>query len=232
MAPIITPLLLVCIGLGCFVIGTKGFRGGQKASRETGPNTLMHFPAPVPWLRTKVTAARWVMWIGRLYLLAGVASFTGAWLVVSTPPSEPANRNCDRFASALVSILPEALRGGRTHQSEPGAKCTAQVLDQRDIRWFDISSTTSRYAPKNDFLEERRNLSRLSYTIQPIEGLGTRGALAKPKPGSRLNPVLIFNTPQGQHRIEINGREVDEVQIELLIAGLQNTLRTQRNQSL
>ena len=40
MAPIITPLLLVCIGLAFLL--AQGFRGAKR-SRETGPNTLMHF---------------------------------------------------------------------------------------------------------------------------------------------------------------------------------------------
>ena len=192
----------------------------------------MHFPVPLPWLRRKVSAARWVTWVGRLYLCAGMACLTATWLVISSPPSQAPNQNCTRLANTVFSSFSEPLRGGRVHHSEPIATCVSHVYDQQNIRWFTISSSSADYAPNHDFLEERRNLSRLAYTVQPVEGIGTRGVLAKPKPGSSLNPILIFANSEGRYRIEINGRKVANVQIDRLIDVLRGTLRTRRDRSL
>ena len=232
MAPVLIPLVLVALGLGCIIIGIQGVRGGHRVAAKKGPESLMHFPARLPWLKRKVTAARWVTWVGRLYLMAGIVCVTGASLILSGDSAQETNTNCARLAETAFSTFPIALQGGRIESSEPASQCTHRVFDQGNIRWFTISSVASGYAPKNDFLETRRNLSRLAYTIQPIDELGSRAVLATPKPGSSLNPVILFNTSEGQHRIEINARKANEAKIVRLIKALQGTLHTQWRRSL
>ena len=232
MAPPFLPILIAVFSLGFIIIGTQGIRCGQRISKEKGPHSLMHYPAPLPWLRNKVTTARWVTWIGRLYLAAGLVGMTGAGVVLSGPADQKPNANCSQLAATAMSAFPRALQGGRVQHSDPDRRCVATIFDQQNVRWFEISSATSAYAPKHDFLESRRTLSRLAYSIQPIEGLGTRAALARPKPGSSLNPILLLHSPAGQYRIEINGRKVGQPQLEQFIEHLRETLRTQRHQSL
>ena len=230
MAPI--TITLTVVGFGCIFVGIQALIRGRRVSSESGPNTLMHFPTPLPWLRNKVTAARWVAWGGRLYLVAGITCLMGAWLILQNPSETATNQHCAQFSEAIFSTFPQVLQGGHANHSPPAKTCATRVFDNQNVRWFVILSSAAKYAPKHDFLEERRSLSRLAYTIEPVEGLGIRAALAKPKPGSNLNPVLIFNTSQGQHRIEANTRLVGTPQMNRLIDALRKTLRTYPAQSL
>ena len=223
--------LLVILAVLCTVVGLRGVWFGQRIIRERGRDTLMHYPAPLPWLRQKVTAARWVVWIGRMYALAGLACAAGAWVLWTTPhgASPPIEENCSTLAQRVQRIQLEALQGGSMQTTLEAEGCRSSVMDAHGVRWFEIRSTPPDRLIGQGFNHSRGELERQGFVMTTIEGIGSRAALANPQQGSVLNPVLLFDDARGHHRIEMNTRKLKPGLQNRLIAGLQE--RSQPSQA-
>ena len=73
------------IALVAIWVGVNGMVAGSRKRRQAGPDALMHYPIPLPWLRGKVSSARWVVWLGSIYALGGVV--LGAVALITTLPT-------------------------------------------------------------------------------------------------------------------------------------------------
>jgi hypothetical protein len=224
MSPALTALLLIATGGLCTTVGALGMLRGREVASTRGPGTLMHYPAPLPWLRKKVTAARWVVWIGRLYTLAGLSCLLGAWLVLTVQqgPNDLREHTCREISQQVLSTHADALRGGSTRTSIEADGCTGTLLDARGVRWFAIRSIPSARLMGKGFAHSRGELERRGFIVKLIDGIGHRAAIATPKPNSSLNPVLLFDDARGHHQIELNTRTTDAAGQNRLIAGFRD----------
>jgi len=225
-------MTLAALAVLCGLVGVRGIWRGQDVASERGRDTLMHYPVPLPWLRQKVTAARWVVWIGRLYLLAGIACMTGAWIVWTAQhrTSPPIQETCSAIAQRVQYIHVQTLRGGSIQTTVESEGCVSTILDAKGVRWFVIRSTPPDRLIGQGFNHSRAQLERRGFTISSIDGVGNRAALATPRPKSGLNPVVLFDDTQGHHHIEMNARTLNETVQNQLIAGLRESPRQKSNE--
>jgi len=227
MSPALLALTLTGIAAVSMLVGIKGIRRGQSVIETRGPNTLMHYPAPLPWLRRKVTAARWVVWIGRLYSVAGLSCLMGAWFVWTTqePPGGPSKTTCTTISHRVLTMYSEELRGGSTQTTLLSQGCISELRDAQGVRWFEIRSTPANRVLGQGFAHSRGEYERRGFTIKGVDGLGHQAALATPKAMSGPNSVLLYDDARGHHEIEINMRTLDAAGQNALIAGLSQSHR-------
>ena len=118
--------------------GLAGLISGWRATQSSGPDTLMHYPPPLVWMRSRLLSARWVMRVGAMYVLAGFTM--GAIGLQAT--SIPRHADINRASWSLIATLTNAewTPGRWTQRSlqihNPG--CSAQLLDTDGVRWFTI----------------------------------------------------------------------------------------------
>jgi hypothetical protein len=222
MPPAYLVLTLIALAALCALVGARGILRGQEVIDARGPDTLMHYPAPLPWLRKKVSAARWVVWVGRLYGIAGIACLTGAWVVWTAQhrPLDTKPDTCLDIAHQVLSIHTDALRGGSTTANSDTEGCSSALIDARGVRWFTIRSTPTTRLLGHGFVHNRGEFERRGFTIQVVDGIGQRAAIAIPTPTSGLNSVLLFDDARGHHQIEMNTRTLNAAGQSRLIAGL------------
>ncbi len=223
----VLPVALVIVSLGSALAGLRGLLEGRRIAQADGPNTLMHYPAPLPWLRQRVTAARWVIWIGHLYLSAGLAGLLGAWIVWTAPMQSSHSHMCEQIGQRISGAFATELQGGRSHTTATPKGCTTLMHDHAQVRWFSIQSSDPEHRTGSHFNEEKMQLERSAYKVRAIEDLGTRAGLAESRRGKGMNPVLFFTDSQGHHRVEINGLQVKEKQLNTLIAALRSLQTSQ-----
>jgi hypothetical protein len=222
MPPAYLVLILTTLAVLCALVGARGILRGREVIDTRGPDTLMHYPAPLPWLRRKVSAARWVVWVGRLYGIAGIACLTGAWVVWTAQhrPLDTMPDTCLEIAQQVLSIHTDALQGGTTTSNSEAEGCRSVLMDAQRVPWFTIRSTPPTRILGQGFIHNRGEFERRGFTIQVVDDIGHRSAIAIPNPASGLNPVLLFDDARGHHQIELNTRTLNAAVQSRLIAGL------------
>ena len=209
MYPMLWPTLFAIAALLCLAIGVRGIVQGGDVARQRGSNTLMHYPGPFPWLNKTLTAARWVQWIGRLYLLAAIGLFTLSISLGMQQSSHPPNHTCQRIAQHLLSVTSAESSWTIKAMENATDSCQSTIVDVGGTRWFSIRSVKSNGLIGEDFRHQIREIERSGMAIKPISSLGQRAIIATPRTKGRANPTLIIQDALGVHRIEINGLRVD-----------------------
>ena len=214
------PVVLVVVSLASILVGIRGLMEGRRIGQMEGRNALMHFPVPLPWLKKRVTAARWVVWIGHLYLSTGLVGLLGAWLIGMTPAQSSHTHICNQLADRLVALYAEELRGGGVETKGTPDGCATTLYDHKKVRWFAVQSKRPIQHAGSTFNEEKQILERSAYRVTSIDGLGSRAALAETRNGAGLNPVLFYTNGLGHHRVEMNSLQIDRERQRAVIEAL------------
>ena len=207
------------LGALAAAIGGMGIQGGQARSKANGPNALMHYPSPVPWLRARLTAAKWVIRIGQLYVGAGIAlvSTGGFWMSSISDPGPKGPSACDEIGAAIVAASwPNATL--RIEPEETATReCSVWIADTDGVRWFWVRSMGTAQLIGEGFNNLSRELGRQGMSVETLSGLGRRAAIARAGDPPTTNPVIFFEDNRGSHRIEFNPRTVTDSLLPTLI---------------
>ena len=215
-------ILLIMLGVLAALTGVMGIHGGRARSQASGPNALMHYPSPVPWLRARLTAAKWVIRVGQLYVIAGIALVAGGVFWVVSPSSSGALRStaCNEIAAAIVG----ADWPNTTLRIEPGEtttpECSLWIADTNGTRWFWVRSMGTDRLIGEGFNDLSRELARQGMLVETLADLGRRAAIARPGDPPSTNPVICFEDGRGSHRIEFNPRTVPDSLLPTLIEAM------------
>jgi hypothetical protein len=216
------PILLITLGALAALTGVMGIQGGQTRSQAKGPNALMHYPSPVPWLRGRLTAAKWVIRVGQLYVLAGV-TLMGIAVVWMSSPSAPGSQRstaCDEIAAAVVAAdWPDAALHIEMEETTT-PECSLWVANRDGTRWFLIRSMGTAQLIGEGFNNLSRELGRQGMSVEALPGLGRRAAIAHPGDPPTTNPVIFFEDNRGSHRIEFNPRTVPDSFLPILMKAM------------
>jgi len=216
------PILLITLGLLAALTGAMGIQGGHARSKANGPNALMHYPSPIPWLRARLTAAKWVIRVGQLYVLAGIALVAagGFWMSSPTAPGSQRPTACAEIATAIVAAdWPDATLKIEPEESAT-PECSLWVANSDGTRWFLIRSMGSAQLIGEGFNNLSRELARQGMSVETLTGLGRRAAIARPGDPPSTNPVIFFEDNRGSHRIEFNPRNVPDTLLPILIKAM------------
>ena len=216
------PILLITLGALATLTGVMGIQGGRTRSQTSSPDALMHYPSPMPWLRARLTAAKWVIRVGQLYVLAGfVLMAIGVfWMSSPSAPGPQRSTACDAIGTAIVAAeWPEA-----TLHIEPEEtatpECSLWIADGDGTRWFLIRSMGTAQLIGEGFNNLSRELGRQGMSVEALTGLGRRAAIARPGDPPSTNPVIFFEDNRGSHRIEFNPRTVPDSSLPILMKAM------------
>lgn len=211
------------LGVLAALAGVMGIHGGRARSQASGPNALMHYPSPVPWLRARLTAAKWVIRLGQLYVLAGIALIAGGVFGMASPSGPEALRTnaCDEIAAAIVGAdWPNTtLRIEPEETTTP--ECSLGIADTNGTRWFWVRSMGTDRLIGEGFNDLSTELARQGMLVETLADLGRRAAIARPGDPPSTNPVIFFEDGRGSHRIEFNPRTVPDSLLPILIEAMQ-----------
>jgi hypothetical protein len=222
--PPFLPIILSILALLSLCIGIAGLAAGATTVRASGENTLMHYPAPAAWLRSRLTAAKWVVWIGRLYLMAALGLGTAAFMVGLSPDdTDSAHRSCVPIARAILS----ANWTGSTWTAHPkethAGGCQLVILDHKQTRWFSVQSAPIDGLIGEGFSLRSAKLERAGLTLSPIPGLGRRAILATDETRSTANPALLYEDLHATTIIEMNRQTVDSHHFDLIVNAIRRS---------
>jgi hypothetical protein len=220
-------ILLIMLGALAASAGVMGIHGGRARSQASGPNALMHYPSPIPWLRARLTAAKWVIRVGQLYVLAGIALIAGGvfGMVSLSGPEALRSTACDEIAAAIVGAdWPNTtLHLEREETTTP--ECSLWVVDTNGTRWFLVRSMGTDRLIGEGFNDLSRELARQGMLVETLAGLGRRAAIARPGDPPSTNPLIFFEDGRGSHRIEFNPRTVPDSLLPILIEAMHRPLK-------
>ena len=220
------PSLLALIGATCLVVGLLGIVRGGQIAKERGPDALMHYPAPLFWLKNRLTAARWVQWIGRLYLMTAVVLVTMAFGLGLNSKADMHSPVCMRLSEALVqsSLARSDWRAETVKINVAG--CDARIVGADGTRWFSIQSSGTDGLIGEGFRHQTRELERSGMALKPVSNLGRRAILATPRTRGLANPTLTIDDGLGVHTIEMNGLNINKADHAAVIMVIRNSLAT------
>ena len=232
MLPIFWPTLLALLAIISLAIGLPGVVRGGQVARERGRDTLMHYPGPSVWLKGRLTAARWVQWIGRLYLVTAVCLATLAFSLGLGSTTLPNPHACERLATTILD-LPWAEQNWRNlSNGERQHGCNSLIMDAEGTRWFSIHSSGSDGLIGEGYRHQVRELERSGMAIKPISDLGRRAVIATSRAKGLRNPILVIEHDQGIHRIEMNGLTLDTDHRRQLIDAIRKTIASAPAQAM
>jgi hypothetical protein len=221
MAPYFWPTtLLICAALSLGV-GLAGLLRSQSVIRDSGRNTLMHYPAP--WLKNRLTAAKWVQWIGHLYIVTGLCLAALAFGLGLQEPQQN-HRWCNRIGEAILQS--PWSDSGWTHQTmiEQPDHCHTRILDNQGTRWLSIQSNAPHTLLGEGYRNKTQEIERSGMALKPISRLGNRAVMATPRSKGQANPLIIIDGFEGVHTVEMNGLKLDATQREPIIDVIRETL--------
>ncbi|MAY82097.1 MAG: hypothetical protein CL930_15120 [Deltaproteobacteria bacterium] len=222
MSSLFLAITFMVVGMAAFLAGLKGLYVGQKTAQEQGPNTLIHYPAPIPWLRSKVSSARWVSWIGRLYSATGLVLITLGAINLGQDTSDPRLAPC---ISLLDTISPETQIHTpiiRQPDTEDQIGCQISVIDSDQVIWLTVSSTPTNTLIGDNFGHQTQELARKGFDVTKIAISERRSALARAPSEGNSGPVLIVEDSDGCNTIEFNPNVTSEALIEQTISSLRS----------
>ena len=221
MAPYFWPTTLLIFAALSFSVGLAGILRSQSVIRDSGRDTLMHYPAP--WLKNRLTAAKWVQWIGHLYIVTGLC-FTALAFGLGLQEPQQNHRLCTRIGDA---ILHSAWSGsGWTHQTMDAQPdyCHTRILDSQGTRWLSIQSNAPHTLLGEGYRNKTQEVERSGMALKPIARLGNRAVMATPRSKGQANPLIIIDGVEGVHTIEINGLKLDATERQPVISTIRETL--------
>lgn len=188
--------------------GLAGLISGWRATQSSGPDTLMHYPPPLVWMRSRLLSARWVMRVGAMYVLAGFTMGAIGLQATSIPRHADMNRACESLIATLTNA--DWTPGRWTQRSLPNHQpgCSAQLLDTDGVRWFTIRSFPQNGMLGEQFREQTIALERNAMALKPVRGIGERAMMATPRSKVLSNPTLVIATADGTHTVEMNAQLV------------------------
>jgi len=226
------PTLLALLAIVALAIGLPGVLRGGQVARERGRDTLMHYPGPSIWLKGRLTAARWVQWIGRLYLVTAVCLATLAFSLGLSQPMLPNDHACARLATIILD-LPWANQSWRDHPTENRQHgCNSVIIDAEGTRWFSIHSSGSDGLIGEGYRHQVRELERSGMAIKPISDLGRRAVIATSRTKGLRNPILVIEHDQETHQIEMNGLTIDTERRTQIIDAIRKTIGSDSAQAM
>ena len=235
--PTVLPIILSLLAVLSLCIGVAGIVAGSAKAKAKGKHTLMHYPAPVVWLRARLTAAKWVVWIGRLYLGAGMGLGTAAFLTaLSQTASGDTLHDCEPIALAIVSTnwtgstwigTPTSGHAPRGHTGS----CQWVIRDRDNVRWFSIRSAAINGLIGEGFSLQSARLMRAGLQIRALPGLGQRALIASADRPAGANPAILFESTHATTIIEMNGSTVDPSHFDRIVAAIvrSQTAKTEQN---
>jgi hypothetical protein len=215
--------ILIIVGLLGIVAGVSGVVEARKKTQAEGQHSLMHYPAPVPWLRSKVTTARWVDRIGRLYIGFGLVLCVGAAASLMQRVDQRPDNPCDGIAAQLLHA---SALGGLIELSVSPPKtgdCAVHGTAPSGVRLFSVESSFQPDPIGEQFNAHVQALSNQGMAIDAIERLGFRSIFARPGSPARHNPTLVFEDNRGIHTVDFNPAAMDDDQISGFIQALQGS---------
>ena len=224
MLPHFLPVALSILALLSLCIGISGIAAGAATVRASGEDTLMHYPAPAAWLRSRLTAAKWVVWIGRLYLMAALGLGTAAFMVgLNANVRNLAHPGCVPVAQAILS----ANWTGSTWTAHPkdthAGGCQLVILDNKQIRWFSVQSAPIDGLIGEGFSLRSAKFERAGLTLRPIPGLGRRALLATDETRAAANPALLFEDQHATTIVEMNRQTVHPTDFDLIVNAIRRS---------
>lgn len=213
--------ILIIAGLLGIAAGVSGVVEARKKTQAEGRHSLMHYPAPVPWLRSKVTTAQWVDRIGRLYIGFGLVLCVGAAASLMQRVDQRPDNPCDSiatqllFASATDGLVELSVTPPKT------GDCAVHGTDPNGVRLFSVESSFQPDPIGEQFNAHAQTLSNQGMAIDTIERLGFRSIFARPGSPARHNPTLVFEDNRGIHTVEFNPAAIGDDQIPGFIQALQ-----------
>jgi hypothetical protein len=222
MSSLILATAFIIVGAGAFLAGWRGVCVGRDVSKQKGPNTLIHYPAPIPWLRTKVSSARWVSWIGRLYTTVGLLLISlGVNNLLNhsvDPKLEPCIALLDAIDSESMIHTPITRRTNPKHQ----LGCQIAVFDAEQVVWLTVSSTPADSLIGDNFGHQTQELLRKGFDLTPLEISERRSVLARPPTLGSDGPVLIVEDINECSTIDFNPNVASEALIQDTISALRS----------
>jgi len=206
------------------VVGLLGIVRGIQMAKRRGPDVLMHYPAPLFWLRGRLTAARWVQWIGRLYCLAAVVLMTMAFSLGLQSKTDPHSPLCAQLGEAISE---SEIAGTDWRVQDTGSHtdgCHIQIVGADGTRWFSIRSSGADTLIGEGYRHQTRELERSGMALKPVTGLGNRALIATSRAKGLANPILIIEDARGIHSVEMNGLNINKSQRAFVIETVRNSL--------
>ncbi|MGB0640219.1 MAG: hypothetical protein ACPGTU_12840 [Myxococcota bacterium] len=220
MSPIILATALLILGVAALLAGCRGIHVARKITKDNGPNTLVHYPAPIPWLRTKVTSARWVSWIGRLYAVTGLVLIGAGSTYFFQSAGDPRLRPCMELLDTIS--LETAIHTPTTRRASQNARmgCQVNVVDQEGVVWVTVSATPSDTMIGDSFGHQTQELTRKGFEVTPLTIPARRSVLGRPPKGGAGSPVVIIDEVDGCNTIEFHPIVASEALIQKTISTL------------
>ena len=200
---------LLLIGAAVSVVGgVAGLVSGRRAIQSSGPETLMHYPPPLVWMRSRLLSARWVMRVGAMYVLAGVTMGVIGLQARSGPQQAEMSRACEHLIATLTDA--DWTPGRWTQRALPNHQpgCSAQLLDTDGVRWFTIRMFPQNGMLGEQFREQTIALERNAMALKPVRGIGERAMMATPRSKVLSNPTLVIAIADGTITVEMNAQLV------------------------
>jgi len=213
--------VLIILGFLGIAAGASGVIEARKKHRAEGSHSLMHYPAPIPWLRSKVTTARWVDRIGRLYIGFGLVLWVGAAASLVQgmvrPPENPCNGIAAQLAHASLKEKPVSVFVIPPKTGD----CAVEGTNANGARLFSVESSFQSDPIGKHFNTHVQNLSSQGMAIEAVARVGFRSAFARPGSPTEHNPTLVFEDDRGLHVVEFHPAAIREDWIPVFIHALQ-----------
>jgi hypothetical protein len=220
MSSLIPATALVILGIGALFAGWRGMAVSRAVTKEKGPNTLIHYPAPIPWLRTKVSSARWVSWIGRLYAITGLVFIVAGGSHFSQSANDPKLKPCMELLDVLEmkTIIHTPITRRVVQEGHSG--CRVEIIDQENVVWVTVSSAPPGTLIGEGFGHQTQELNRRGFDVTPLTISERRSIVGRPPKGGNDSPVVIVEEAEGFNTIEFNPIVANEALIQSTISTL------------
>jgi hypothetical protein len=218
------PFLLSALAILSLIVGLAGIVRGGATAKTHGRQTLMHFPAPGAWLQHRLLTAKSVVWIGKLYLIAGMALGTAAFingLNRITPGLSSAR--CDTLALSLMDINWTGSTWTAFTQDNHTNGCHTLIKDQDGVRWFSIHAGPIDGLIGEGFNTQSAVLQRAGLSLSQVPQLAKRAVFASHDTSTAANPTLLFEDGTMTTRVEINGQTVTPKRFAAIIDTVRQT---------
>lgn len=212
---------IAVIGLAALWVGLRGIIAARKIAAEN-PNIPMVYPAPLPWLHNRKTAATTVFRIGQLYAAAGclMCAFGGsAWIMVKTNDRLPA---CAAIASTLLKVPSEAFPLTVKPLSSSKYECVHAMTASGGATWFRIESTSEANPIGEQFNSKVQELERNGMAINPIAGGFQRAVAGMPGDESRTPITLVIEDSRGLHAVEVHPEALERHTLSFILKNLEH----------
>ena len=204
--------ILALLGLTSLWVGLSGVLRAHSGMGDA-QNSPLKYPAPVPWLQRRETSTREVYRIGQLYSVAGLFLCAGGLL--HEQPDHPPEQS--RVCEDIVDVIQQNSQPRRPSPEKPASanpnQCSTLLIDPDGHELFRIESQNLRDPIGEAFHTTIRELTRMGMSIEPVNGIGMRAAIATPGAAAGHKPTLVFEDERGLHQIKMLSSGADIAQL-------------------